>query len=219
MKNIIIPEVNNQLSGFTYIPNFLSTQYADIIRYELDKIEDWKIGYNYQKNAIQRKQKWYQTSNQSFCKKWKVKHDRWESHVYTDTLLNLQKYLESSILNILPKHNSIQIPKFNSLLINYYQDGNNFIAPHQDSKESFGCHPTIALLSFGETRKIVLERTIEDNLKRNKNEYHLNQEFNLDDNSLFIMSGSSQRYFCHSIVKELDKSHSRFSLTFREYID
>jgi alkylated DNA repair dioxygenase AlkB len=219
MQNIIIPEVNNQLSGFTYIPNFFSKEYADIIRDELDKTDGWKIGFNYQKNKVQRKQKWFQIDNQSFCKNWKVQYDRWESHLYTDTLLKLQNDLELNIQNFLPKHKSVQIPKFNSLLINYYQDGNNFIAPHQDSKESFGSHPTIALLSFGETRKFILERTFEDNLKRNKEEYHLNQEFNLDDNSLLIMSGSSQRYFCHSIVKELDKSHSRFSLTFREYID
>ena len=61
--------------------------------------------------------------------------------------------------------------------------------------------------------------TIEDVLKRNKDEKHLNQEFNLDDNSLLIMSGASQRYFCHSIVKELDKTNPRYSLTFRQYLN
>lgn len=219
MQNIIIPEVNNQISGFTYIPNFLSEDYKNKIKNDLDTTTDWKIGFNYNNNKIQRKQKWYQIDNQSFCKNWKVKHERWDSHSYTPNMLNLQKDLEMNIKKYLPKHQSIQIPNFNSLLINYYQDGNNFIAPHQDSKESFGSLPTIALLSFGETRKFTLERTFEDQLKRNKNEYHLNQEFNLDDNSLLIMYGASQRYFCHGIVKDLDKTESRYSLTFREYID
>jgi len=218
-NSIIIPEINNQISSLTYIPNFLSKEHADQIREELDQTKDWKIGYNYQKNKVQRKQKWYQTENQSFCKTWKVKYDRWESHPYTDILMKLQNGLEKTIKPFLPDHSSVQIPQFNSLLINYYQDGNNFIAPHQDNKESFGFHPTIALLSFGETRKFILERTLEDNLKRNKDENHLNQEFNLDDNSLLIMSGASQRYFCHSIVKELDKINSRYSLTFRQYLN
>ena len=75
------------------------------------------------------------------------------------------------------------------------------------------------IIPKNETRKFILERTFEDQLKRNKKEFHLNQEFNLNDNSLLIMYGASQRYFCHSIVKEFDKTNHRYSLTFREYIN
>ena len=104
-------------------------------------------------------------------------------------------------------------------MINYYEDGDTSITAHQDCKESFGTYPTICLLSLGEERNIILERTLEDNLKRNKNENNLNKIFKLEDNSLFIMAGASQRYYCHSIEKELDKKNNRYSLSFREYIN
>jgi hypothetical protein len=64
---------------------------------------------------------------------------------------------------------------------------------------------------------VILERTFKDKLKRNKEEYNLNKKFVLDNNSLFIMSGSSQRYYCHSIEKD-NTINERYSLTFREYL-
>ncbi len=219
MKNILIPENNNGISVLTYIPNFFQPEEAQRIRKELDSINDWKTGYSDAGNKIQRRQKWYQTDNQTFCKRWTKKHERWESHQYSSFLLELQNKLEKEIKSHLVEHQLVQIPKFNSLLINYYEDGNNFIPPHQDNKYSFGEQPTIALLSFGETRKFILERTHYNVCKRNKEENHLNQSFDLNDNSLFIMSGNVQQYFCHSIEKEEDKINPRYSLTFRQYID
>ena len=79
-------------------------------------------------------------------------------------------------------------------------------------------YPTIALISVGSPRTFYLERTYENNLSRNKDEVHLNRKFNLEDNSLFIMAGGSQRNFCHSIVKEPEIADSRYSLTFRQYL-
>ena len=80
-------------------------------------------------------------------------------------------------------------------------------------------HPTISVISIGESRKFILERTFKDILKRNKDEKNLNKEFILEDNSLLIMAGSVQRYFCHYIPKEEDKLNSRYSLTFRQYLN
>ena len=218
MEKHVINERNNYKSIFIYIPNFLDEYKRQSIVSELESYNDWKIGYNYNGDVITRKQKWYQIDNQSFCKDWKYKFDRWEPNPYTQNLLSLQSYIEFYINNIIKNENDATKPKYNSLLINYYEDGNNFITAHQDSVESFGEYPTIALLSFGDSRKIILERTIEGKLARDKKQIHLNKEFNLEDNSLFIMAGCSQKYYCHAIEKEENKQ-KRYSLSFREYIN
>lgn len=218
MEKHVVNEKDNQKTVFIYIPNFLDDSHNKKIRKELDNYNDWKIGYNYQGNMITRKQKWYQTNNESFCKTWRKKYDRWQPNPYTENLLYLQEHVETYIKYILNNDKYVSIPKYNSILINYYEDGNNFITAHQDSKESFGVEPTIALLSFGDKRKFILERTQKDKLSRNKKEKHLNKEFILEDNSLFIMAGTSQRYYCHAIPKE-DNKNKRYSLSFREYIN
>ena len=218
MQKHVINEKNNDKTIFIYIPNFLNENKRQNIVSELESYDDWRIGYNYQGNLITRKQKWYQTDNQPFCKNWKYKFDRWESNPYTDNLTLLQTHVESYINEFLKHEKYINKANYNGLLINYYEDGNNFITAHQDSVESFGKYPTIALLSFGDSRKFILERTLEGKLARNKNEKYLNKEFILEDNSLFIMAGGSQRYYCHSIQKEENKQ-KRYSISFREYIN
>ena len=189
MQKYIINEINNQKTLFYYIKNFLDDEIYKNLKLELDNYNDWKFGYNYDGTKINRKQKWYQNNNHAFCKDWKTQYERWQSNKYTNNLLNLQNYVEDYVKTLLPTENHIQIPKYNSLLINYYEDGDTSITAHQDCKESFGTYPTIRLLSLGEERNIILERTLEDNLKRNKNENNLNKIFKLEDNSLFIIAG------------------------------
>ena len=42
---------------------------------------------------------------------------------------------------------------YNSVLVNVYQDQNDFVAWHSDEERIFERYPTIASLSFGETRR------------------------------------------------------------------
>jgi alkylated DNA repair dioxygenase AlkB len=102
-----------------------------------------------------------------------------------------------------------QVPKINSCLINKYPCGENFIAPHRDSAISFGEKPTIIGLSIGNERKIDFVR----NDKTKVNDF----SFDLESGSLFIMAGSSQKYYQHSIPKEYCEN-VRYSFTFREFI-
>jgi len=214
----IVPELDNEYSVFMYIPNFLDTHYYNTLKKELDDTSDWKNGISSHGNQIQRSQKWYQKDNYPFCKSWNKQYDRWQSHNYTDILNKIQDIINNRIVEELPKLKNIQIPEYNSLLINYYKNGNNLISAHKDNHLSFGMYPTISNLSIGESRTFVLERTHVDKLNRNKNENHLNKQYILEDNSLFVMAGASQRYYCHFIPREIDKKKSRYSLTYREYI-
>ncbi len=217
MNNIVIQENNNELSTLTYIPNYFPPEKAKEIRSMLDNINSWQGGIRKDGLEVDRKQLWYQMEKNTFCKEWKKVHSRWESNIYTPQLLSLQESINNDCSKYLLSHKSIQIPNINSILINYYENGSKFIPPHQDNKLSFGNTPTIYLFSFGETREFYLERTLENSLVRNEEEKDLNKIFNLEDNSLFIMAGAVQKYFCHSILKS-DTLNKRYSLTFREYL-
>ena len=216
MEKYIIDEDDGQ-SIFIYIPNILDEKNYNKTRHYLQNINDWKCGKSYNNTFIKRKQKWFQKDNQYFCKKWKIKQDRWKSHDYNEILLNLQNIVQSEILKHIKKNKNIQIPNYNSILINYYENGNNLIPPHRDSVDSFGLYPTISLVSIGEKRNLVIERTLKDQLKRDKINQKLNRTFQLNDNSMFIMAGCSQRYWCHSIEKD-DSKNERYSFSIREYL-
>ena len=51
-----------------------------------------------------------------------------------------------------------------------------------------------------------------------KTKQNLNFSFELEPGSLFMMAGSSQRFFSHEIPKTTEKCGRRYSLTFREFV-
>jgi alkylated DNA repair dioxygenase AlkB len=218
MEQYIIEEDKCSNSVFMFVPNFLPEPDLNLIRSELDSIDDWKHTTKYDRTRIQRKQKWYQLENKSFGKNWRLNYEQWKSHPYSENLLNFQNLVQEKVVNLLTDIPNVAKPKFNSLLINYYETGDNYIVPHQDDKNSFGSEPTIALLSFGTPRTFCLERTQLDCLKRDKEKSDMNKEFILTDNSALIMAGSSQRLYCHSLKREPEIKTGRHSLSFRQFI-
>jgi len=211
----IIPEKNDQSTLFKYIPNFLDQNNLKNITNYLKQINDWKSGISQNGTNIKRQQKWYQTNNHYFCKKWTDRFDRWKSHNYDDVLLNLQNLVQKECDNYLT---DIAIPNINSILINYYKDGKDEIAFHKDNQVSFGEYPTICILSIGAKRTLHFQRTISNKLNRNLEQSYLNCEYPLENNSLFIMGGSAQKFWAHGIPIKNGETNSRWSLTFREYL-
>ncbi len=47
---------------------------------------------------------------------------------------------------------------FNSMLANLYRDGHDSVAWHSDDEPSLGTNPTIASLSFGDTRNFEMRK-------------------------------------------------------------
>lgn len=114
--------------------------------------------------------------------------------------------------------------EFNSCLVNLYNDGNEGISPHRDSIDSFGLYPTIVGLSIGATRVMRLQRIHynKDNissLKKDdcKDRKGLSMDIPLENNSLFIMMGCSQKYYTHEILKDANITDKRYSFTFRKW--
>ena len=85
MQKYIINENDNEKSIIIYIPNILNKNSYNQIKYELENINDWKIGkHMMEKNK--KKQKWYQINNYPFCKSWNKQYDRWKSNTYRKSL-------------------------------------------------------------------------------------------------------------------------------------
>lgn len=95
--------------------------------------------------------------------------------------------------------------QFNSVLLNYYQDGKDVIKWHSDKEESLGDNPVIATVNLGARRTFQL-RNIETK------EVH---SFQLNNGDLFLMLEDCQRKFVHQIPKEPLVTEPRISLTYR----
>ncbi len=212
MISNIIEEESGNPSIFHYIPNFLSKDEEkslfEYLENTKDFVENPKMAETGSK--FSRLQKWYHVDKKYFCPMWKERYAHWESFEMDDVICNLIDKVQQYIVDNIDINKNIKIPLINSCLINKYPAGENFIAPHRDSSISFGLEPTIIGLSIGQTRNIKFERL-------EKDKKHMNFSFELESSSMFIMGGSSQLHYHHSIDKELCEN-VRYSLTFREFI-
>ena len=200
---MIIKEENQDITFIEYIYNILPKNMYNNLFQEVSSYDDWKNGKTKYDKIIDRQQKWYHHDNQPFCKVWKHSYDRWLSHKYTPTLKETESYINAIVNRTVPKE--IELPKYNSILINKYQDGTCFIPKHKDNAYSFGETPTIALLSLGCAREFVLKNI------------HSEYSYTLKDNSLLIMAGCSQKYYTHELLEDPSVKNCRYSLSLREY--
>tara|TARA_B110001450_G_C17639298_1_gene488652 strand:- start:155 stop:826 length:672 start_codon:yes stop_codon:yes gene_type:complete len=221
MQYVDIKEKNNNHSYFYYMPNFITHNEIEKYTNWLDNMDDFNPNYNYNENSIIRYQKWYQKNMLYFCPTWKEKYKRWESFMYDDTITSLQNKIDSTLREDHFSDLGISIPNLNSILIQKYMNGEQYISAHRDTDKSFGYTPTIINISFGSPRTIIFKRVIYNGSnkkmsKLDKQNKHVNMQFTLAPGSLFIMAGDSQKHWTHQIDKEPDKG-VRYSLTFREY--
>jgi alkylated DNA repair dioxygenase AlkB len=94
---------------------------------------------------------------------------------------------------------------FNAVLLNLYRTGKDSNGWHADNEKELGENPTIASLSFG------AERVFQ--MKHNTAGYK--QNLILENGSLLIMSGLTQKCWKHQIPKTAKPVGSRINLTFR----
>lgn len=215
MQKIIIKSGDDRDAIFYYLPNILNASEQSELMEHLDNMNDFIPCTNYNGKSS-RYQKWYQKDGQYFCPKWKVEYPRWKSFEYDDQISNIQTKI-IDIVKPLTKPNL----EINSCLINRYNDGREYIHAHRDSCESFGEYPVIIGLSVGAARNINFNKIMFDplnpkSMKKDKTN-PMKFSFCLESGSIFIMSGSSQKYFSHEIPK-CESCDKRYSLTFRNFI-
>ena len=110
------------------------------------------------------------------------------------------------LLEIKQKIETVTQHRFNSVLANYYRDGNDSVAWHQDNEPELGENPVIASLSLGDTRQFQL---------RHITRKYPTIKLNLPHNALLLMSGETQKNWYHQIPKTKKTVGSRINLTFR----
>lgn len=95
---------------------------------------------------------------------------------------------------------------FNSVLLNWYRDGDDYLSWHADDEKELGENPVIASVNFGQTRDFVLRRNDNQSIKI---------VIPLKHGTLLIMRGETQHFWQHSVPKRKKVTGSRINLTFR----
>ena len=97
---------------------------------------------------------------------------------------------------------------FNSVLVNYYRDGQDAMGEHADDEPELGPSPDdvrIASVSLGAPRRFVLRH------RRTRLVHH----FELGEGSVLVMGGTTQRHFRHHLPRTRVPVAPRINLTFR----
>lgn len=103
--------------------------------------------------------------------------------------------------------------KFNGILINRYNDGNDYISSHSDKIGECDANAGVVSISLGATRSFVIKRKMVDASKKNE------WKIPMDHGMVLHMAGNFQDEFTHGVPKEKVQSSKfgtrRINFTFR----
>ncbi|MGF7150480.1 alkylated DNA repair dioxygenase AlkB [Sphingomonas zeicaulis] len=100
--------------------------------------------------------------------------------------------------------------RFNSVLLNWYRDGDDHLSWHADDEPELGRNPIIASASFGAARDFVIRRHDDPSVRI---------MLPLRHGSLLVMKGALQHFWQHAVPRRKAVEGSRFNLTFRRVLD
>ncbi len=96
---------------------------------------------------------------------------------------------------------------FNSVLLNYYRNGNDSMGWHADDEPELGKNPIIGSLTLGATRSFHLKHRSRKDVQPLK--------IHMAHGSLLIMAGTTQHHWLHQVPKCAKPVQGRINLTFR----
>jgi len=96
---------------------------------------------------------------------------------------------------------------YNGILVNYYEDGNNYIGDHSDDEKNLDKGGVISV-SYGAVRKFRI---------RDKFTKKIIMDIPTTSNGIIHMGGNFQKEFTHGIPVEKKINDMRYSLTFRTH--
>ena len=98
--------------------------------------------------------------------------------------------------------------EFNSVLVNWYRNGEDYVGWHADDEAELGPAPLIASLSLGATRTFCY-----------KHKFHtVSGSIQLTSGSLLIMQPSVQHQWLHAVLPEHEVNEGRINMTFRRVL-
>jgi alkylated DNA repair dioxygenase AlkB len=95
---------------------------------------------------------------------------------------------------------------FNTVLLNYYRDGNDSVSWHSDNDGVPGKNRFVASVSFGQARNFDI---------RNRYDHSIKYSVELQNGSYILMKGDFQEQWQHRIAKSTKPMKPRVNLTFR----
>lgn len=98
--------------------------------------------------------------------------------------------------------------RFNSVLVNWYRDGDDYVGWHSDNELELGEQPFIASLTFGAERQFAF---------RHKQSFEQGQ-VSVRSGTLLIMQPDFQHHWLHSLPVDQNVSEGRINLTFRKVV-
>tara|TARA_X000000368_G_scaffold188944_1_gene149015 strand:+ start:913 stop:1512 length:600 start_codon:yes stop_codon:yes gene_type:complete len=189
-KEII--NLDNERADF--YADFYSPEEANKILKELISSTPWKqeyINIMGKVSPIPRLTYWYSRDS----KPYKYSGIKVQPIPYTKLITDIAKKIEDKTnLN------------FNSVLLNYYRDGNDSVSWHADDEKSLGSQVNIASISIGAERDFQFKRK-DGNGER--------QKITLTNGSLLVMHSPIQEFWLHQIPKRKKINEPRVNLTFR----
>lgn len=124
---------------------------------------------------------------------------------YSNNLLVTRPWT-TGLLSIRAKVESRLAYRFNSVLVNCYRDGDDFVGWHADNEPELGQSPLIASLSFGVARPLAF---------RHKSSREAGNLV-LPSGSLLLMRPAFQSLWQHSVPQDQRITAARINLTFRK---
>jgi len=116
--------------------------------------------------------------------------------------------LTPTLANLLSTVNILFNAQFNGILVNRYDDGNNYISLHSDDETGLDQAGVVAI-SYGSVRKFRI---------RDKVTKAIVQDIPTIPGEIICMGGQFQREFTHEIPIEKRIKGTRYSFTFRKHM-
>lgn len=180
----------SQDAPFTLFPEFLDPKTADQIFATLLAEIPWerRIAEIYGKEvAVPRMEVWIADHPYAYS------HRAYQPRPWTPTLVKIKTEVEAATRT-----------KFNSVLLNRYEDGNDSVGWHSDDEPEMSSEHPIASLSLGATRSFQMR----------KGNGPI-QTIKLMNGSLLVMDAGMQQAWKHRVPKTRKSCGSRINLTFR----
>lgn len=115
--------------------------------------------------------------------------------------------LTPALSGLLQNVNTLYNASFNGILVNRYQDGNNYIGSHSDDEAGLDKTGVVAV-SHGAVRKFRI---------RDKKTKAIVEDVLMEPGMILCMSGRFQEEFTHEVPVEKRVKTPRYSFTFRHH--
>lgn len=144
----------------------------------------------------------------------KIVHQRRSIGFFSDTSIGYyysgklckSQNLTESLKKLIEHTNNVFKSNFNGILVNYYENGNDYISAHSDDESGLDSSIGVVALSYGEPRTFRI---------RDKNTKKIIIDIPTKSYHYISMEGDFQKEFIHEIPIQKKIKKPRYSFTFR----